>query len=192
MRADRTSLVLAAAAVHFCACATSEETITAEEQKRMTITLRSSAFVEGGMIPKQFTCDGKGVSPPLSWSNVPKEAQSLALICQDPDAPLGTFSHWVLYHVPLGVSELSEAIPADGEVVLEGAGTTRARQGKNDFDKIGYGGPCPPRGTHRYQFRLYALDDLPALEPGVIRVDLLKLMKGHILAEGQLTGKYAR
>lgn len=170
-----------------------------DDPNRLTITLRSPAFPDGEMIPKEYTCDGSDRSPPLEWSGVPQSAQELALVCDDPDAPMGTWSHWVIVHLPSGVKALKEGIVAEQDLpvsAMETAGdVTRepATQGKNDFGKFGYGGPCPPSGTHRYVFRLYALDR--RIEPGSsppTRSDVLKAIKGHILAEGRLVGKYAR
>jgi Raf kinase inhibitor-like YbhB/YbcL family protein len=156
-----------------------------------TIRLESAAFKDGGTIPKAHTCDGRGTSPPLAWSGVPEAARSMALIVEDPDAPGGTFTHWVLFDLPPETKGLGEGIPPEGEVRLAPAGAA-ARQGKNDFGKLGYGGPCPPRGTHRYVFLLYALDAPLNLKPGATRGDLLRAMKGHILAEGRLMGRYSR
>jgi hypothetical protein len=152
----------------------------------MALELRSAAFPEGGSIPSQYTCDGKNVSPPLSWSGTPTAAKSLALICDDPDAPAGVWVHWVLYDLPPSTSALPEGVPARDEI-REGG-----RQGKNDFRKIGYGGPCPPSGTHRYVFTLYALDSKLDLAAGATKQDLLAAMRGHVIAEGKLTGKYSR
>jgi Raf kinase inhibitor-like YbhB/YbcL family protein len=152
----------------------------------MEIKLKSSAFKEGGMIPSEYTCDGKNISPSLSWEGVPAGAKSIALICDDPDAPMGTWVHWVIYNLPATIKELPSNIPPTK--TLENG----ARQGINDFRKIGYGGPCPPGGTHRYYFKIYALDTQLDLEPGVTKAQLLKAMEGHILAQGQLMGKYKR
>jgi Raf kinase inhibitor-like YbhB/YbcL family protein len=148
--------------------------------------LTSTAFSEGGMIPAQYTCNGPDVSPPLNWEDVPEETKSLALIADDPDAPVGTWVHWVLYNLPADTHELQEDLPKT-KVLPNGA-----MQGTNDFRKIGYGGPCPPGGTHRYFFKLYALDELVDLNPGARKKDLLDAMKGHILAECQLMGKFSR
>jgi Raf kinase inhibitor-like YbhB/YbcL family protein len=153
----------------------------------MSIELTSTAFSSEATIPKQFTADGADRSPPLHWSEPPSGTKSLALICDDPDAPRGTWVHWVLFNLPEQSRELEEGVsPAD---TLDNG----AKQGKNDFGKIGYGGPAPPRGKpHRYFFRLYALDvalDLPA---GATRAQLDGAMKGHILGQGQLMGTYQR
>jgi len=152
----------------------------------MDIKITSSAFNEGGMIPEKYTCDGEDISPPLEWTGVPEETKSLALISDDPDAPMGTWVHWVIFNIPANVSKLNENIPSQ-EVLADGV-----KQGKNDFNKIGYGGPCPPGGTHRYYFKLYALDTNLDSDPGITKEELLKTMEGHILAQGQLMGKYSR
>ncbi len=168
-----------------CACSTDLDAQT-QGGKNMTIQLTSSAFTEGDMIPKKYTCDGQDISPPLAWTGVPEGTKSVALISDDPDAPVGTWVHWVMYNIPPQLQELPEAVPADKVLA------TGATQGTNDFRRIGYGGPCPPGGTHRYYFKLYALDQELALDPGLTKDQLLKAMKGHILAEGQLMGRYKR
>jgi Raf kinase inhibitor-like YbhB/YbcL family protein len=152
----------------------------------MAIHVESSVFSEGGQIPSRYTCDGRDISPPLSWSGVPEGTKSLALICDDPDAPGKTWVHWVLFNLPPRIKELPEGVPA--LETISGGG----EQGTNDFRKIGYGGPCPPSGTHRYMFKLYALDTEVALASGATRADLDRAMKGRVLAEGALTGKYSR
>jgi Raf kinase inhibitor-like YbhB/YbcL family protein len=153
----------------------------------MSIELTSPAFGEGEPIPKQYTGDGKDVSPALRWSGVPDGSRSFALVCEDPDAPRGTWVHWVLFNLPAEARELAEGVPPR-ESLENGA-----RQGKNDFGKIGYGGPAPPRGKpHRYFFKLHALDANLDLKAGATRNQLLDAMKGHVLAEGQLVGKYGR
>ena len=154
--------------------------------KAMEIKMRSSAFEEGGMIPNKYTCDDVDVSPPLAWDEVPDGTKGFALICDDPDAPMGTWVHWVLYDLPPTTRALPENIPTK-ETLENGA-----KQGTNDFRKIGYGGPCPPGGTHRYYFKLYALDIALNRDPGMTKAELLKAMEGHILAEGQLMGRYKR
>ena len=153
----------------------------------MIIKLTSPALSEGGPIPTKHTCDGDDVSPALKWTGVPEGAKSFALICDDPDAPVGTWVHWVLYSLPATVNELPEKLPTT-ETLANGA-----RQGVNDFKRVGYGGPCPPPGpAHRYFFKLYALDNEPSLKPKATKNDLLRAMQGHILAEGQLMGTYRR
>lgn len=153
---------------------------------KFQIKLASDAFAEGQAIPRQYTCDGVNFSPPLEWSGVPKNAKTIAIIADDPDAPSGTWVHWVLYNLPADRIGLVENAPAAEK--MPGGGL----QGKNDFDKLGYGGPCPPRGTHRYFFKLYAVDSELAPNAGATKADLLKAMEGHILAQGQLIGIYSR
>jgi len=153
----------------------------------MSIELTSTAFQPGATIPKQFTGDGADRSPPLRWSEPPSGTKSLALICDDPDAPRGTWVHWVLYNLPDSTRELEEGVPTTQTL---GNG---AKQGKNDFGNIGYGGPAPPKGKpHRYGFLLYALDVAVDLAPGATKAQLMNAMKGHILAEGQLVCNYRR
>lgn len=153
----------------------------------MAIQISSSAFSEGGTIPKKYTCDAENVSPPLEWGDVPAGTKSLALISDDPDAPAGTWVHWVIYDIPPTVRGFAEGIAKSPS--LAGIGT----QGNNDFRKIGYDGPCPPKGKpHRYYFKLYALDTLLNLKPGATKADVEKAMRGHILAMGQLMGTYGR
>ena len=153
----------------------------------MTITLTSPAFAEGAPIPAKYTADGEDVSPLLRWTDAPAGAKGFALICDDPDAPVGTWVHWVIYGIPGGVRQLAEAVPVR-ETLSDG--TT---QGRNDFGKTGYGGPCPPRGKpHRYYFRLYALDETLSLAPGLSKKALLKAIDGHVLAEAELYGTYGR
>lgn len=147
--------------------------------------IRSSAFPDGGMIPKQYTCDGQNVSPPLEWTGVPAEAKSLVLIVDDPDAPQGTFTHWVVFNLPATAKGLPESV---GQGAIEGAG----RQGRNDFKKSAYGGPCPPSGVHRYFFKLYALGAELQLDESATKSQVETAMDGNILAEGALMGKYQR
>ncbi len=152
----------------------------------MALELTSPAFSEGEMIPARYTCDGSDISPALSWSGVPKTAKSLALICDDLDAPMGTWVHWVLFNIP------ADAVGLPAEISSAATLENGARHGKNDFRRLGYGGPCPPGGTHRYFFKLYALDTGLNLDSGITKDQLLKAMQGHILAEAQLMGKYKR
>jgi Raf kinase inhibitor-like YbhB/YbcL family protein len=155
-------------------------------EMKMEIKVTSTALQDGGMIPSKYTCDGENISPPLEWSGAPTTTKSFALICDDPDAPGKTWVHWVLYDLNASASELPEDVKPR-EVLSNGA-----KQGTNDFQKIGYGGPCPPSGTHRYFFKLYALDAETSLRPGATKDQLLKAIEGHIVAEGQLMGKYKR
>jgi Raf kinase inhibitor-like YbhB/YbcL family protein len=160
--------------------------LTAIGGEAMELKITSSAFHEGDMIPKKYTCDGPDISPPLAWGEVPADTKSLALIGDDPDAPMGTWVHWVIYNLPPKIKKLPENILP--QKTLENG----AQQGTNDFQKIGYGGPCPPRGTHRYYFKHYALDTMLDSQPGLTKAQLLKAMEGHVLAQGQLMGRYQR
>ena len=146
--------------------------------------IASPAFTEGSMLPAKYTCDGQDISPPLEWKNVPAGTKSLAMIHDDPDAPMGTWVHWVAYNIPPNITKLDENVKPE-KVFKNGM-----RQGNNDWPKIGYGGPCPPSGTHRYYFKLYALDTMLDLRPGATKAQVLQAIKGHILAEAQLMGKY--
>src|SRR5438309_11717707 len=190
------------ALVFLCSCQTANQNRVGANQSRpattpaekhsepgsekMSIKITSTAFADGEMMPKQYTCDGANVSPPLFWSGVPASAKALALICDDPDAPGKTWVHWVVYDLPASLSSLTENIATTAEL------TDGGTQGANDFKKIGYGGPCPPSGTHRYYFKLYALDAELDLKPGAMKSDLLKAMEGHVVAQGQLMGTYRR
>ena len=152
----------------------------------MTLEITSSAFSNGEMIPARYTCDGSDVSPDLSWRGVPNTAKSLALICDDPDAPMGTWVHWVLFNIP------AEAVGLPAEISSNATLENGARHGKNDFRRLGYGGPCPPGGTHRYFFKLYALDTtLGELSPPT-KDSLLKAMEGHVLEKAELVGTYQK
>lgn len=148
--------------------------------------LSTTAFDPGGMIPARFTCDGDDISPALSWQDLPAGAASLAIICDDPDAPAGTWVHWVYYDIPAQLSRLPEGVPNLERPASGGV------QGINDFRKLGYGGPCPPGGTHRYFFNLYALDSVLGLAPGATKKQLLKAMAGHVLEHAELMGRYKR
>ena len=148
--------------------------------------LTSTAFGAGEMIPEQYTCDGRDFSPPLAWKDIPDGTKSLALICDDPDAPGKTWVHWVIFNLPADSAGLPEQVPPERN--LENG----ARQGKNDFRRIGYGGPCPPGGTHRYYFKLYALNAFLEARPGISKDELLEVMDSHILAEAELMGRYSR
>jgi Raf kinase inhibitor-like YbhB/YbcL family protein len=152
------------------------------------ITLRSPAFENKKPIPKKYTCDGENVSPPLTWETPTTAAVSLALLVEDPDAPVGTWTHWILFDLPPDLRSLPENVPHE-KVLKNGA-----RQGTNDFKEIGYGGPCPPpeHGPHRYFFRLYALDVTLNLPPTARRLQVIEDMKDHVLAYGVLMGTYER
>jgi hypothetical protein len=152
----------------------------------MDIFIKSPAFGEGQMIPREYTCVGRDVSPPLEWSNIPEGTASIAIICDDPDAPMGTWVHWVIYNIPPSQRGLDAEIPTKRE--LAGG----AIQGINSFQKIGYGGPCPPAGTHRYYFKIYALDTLLENELSATKETVQRAMNNHILARGELMGKFSR
>jgi Raf kinase inhibitor-like YbhB/YbcL family protein len=190
----RTVFVFSIVALLLPSCGRSPSTeslLPGKDRTLMAILIESPAFPGGGTIPKLYTCDGKDVSPPLAWSGVPEAARSLAVICEDPDAPGGTWTHWVIFDLPATVKGLGEGVPATERVTVAD-GVEPARQGRNDFGKVGYGGPCPPSGTHHYIFRIYALDTGLGLGPKTTRQDLLRSIRGHILAEGELTGLYSR
>jgi len=153
----------------------------------MALELQSSAFSAGAEIPVKYTCDGADVSPSLRWTDPPPSTNSFALVTDDPDAPAGTWVHWVLYGLPATIRELSEGVPVKDTVA--GVGT----QGVNDFRKVGYSGPCPPRGpAHRYFFKLYAVDTELALQPRKSKAEVLKAIEGHVLGQAELMGRYQR
>lgn len=157
------------------------------ESPAARLKISSQAFQHGQAIPRQHTGDGKDVSPPLSWTGSPEKTASFALVCDDPDAPAGTWVHWILYDLPGSQRELKEAVPGAKE--LAGG----ARQGTNSGGKIGYSGPSPPAGKpHRYFFKLYALDTKLGLKPGADKKKVLEAMKGHILEESEIMGTYQR
>ncbi len=176
------SLVLCAAILLIMAGCTQKGTPgTTQGGDEMTIQITSTAFTEGGNIPRLYTCDDQNVSPPLAWTGVPSNTVSLDLIMDDPDAPAGTWVHWVLFNLPADANGLAQGKNGGG---IEGI---------NDFKKSGYGGPCPPRGSnHRYFIKLYALDVKLDLKPGANKSQVESAMKGHILAQGQLMGRYGR
>ena len=155
-----------------------------KEEKKMEIT--SSAFKHNENIPSKYTCDGDDFSPPLNISNIPEETKSLAIIADDPDAPKKTWVHWVIFNIPPDQKRLQEGIQSIKELPNE------AIQGTNDFEKIGYGGPCPPSGIHRYFFKLYALDTIIKLESGITKKELEEAIKSHILDQAELIGTYKR
>jgi len=151
----------------------------------MELAVLSAAFVMGSAIPERHACSN--FSPPLSWSNVPPNTQSIAILCDDPDAPAGDWVHWVLFNL----APDTRSLPAN--VALDAALPGQAVQGLNDYNRAGYDGPCPPPGqTHRYYFKVFALDARLALDAKARKKDLLKAMNGHILAQGSLMGTYAR
>jgi Raf kinase inhibitor-like YbhB/YbcL family protein len=155
--------------------------------KTMSLTVTSTSFRSGGDIAKKFSCDGEDVSPQISWSGAPEGSKAFVLIAEDPDAPAGTWTHWVLYDVPAATTSFDEGL-SKAEQLPDGL-----KQGRNDFRKIGYNGPCPPAGKpHRYFFRLYALDRILNVKPGAARSEIEKAMQGHILAQGEYMGRYRR
>jgi Raf kinase inhibitor-like YbhB/YbcL family protein len=157
------------------------------EEGKMALSVTSTAFREGDKIPDKYTCQGQDISPPIAWSEPPEGTQSFALIMDDPDAPGGVFTHWVIFNIPSNSRGLPEAIPTQNQLA---SGTL---QGKNDFGTSGYGGPCPPPGpAHRYRFTLYVLDKPLDLKPDASKKQALDTMNGHSLAQGRLTGTYRR
>ncbi len=159
-----------------------------EERGTMKLDVRSPVFAQGDRIPAKYTCDGADVSPPIHWTPGPASTESYALIVDDPDAKGGPFTHWLMYNIPSGVTRLEEYVTAlekldDGTL-----------QGKNHFGRTGYGGPCPPPGNpHHYRFNVYALDTGLKLDPGTVsKGDLMRAVRGHVLAQGELTGIYGR
>lgn len=176
-----------AAIVVTAAACSSDEPQTELEVAEVEIQVTSSAFQEGEDIPVQYTCDGADVSPPLSWSGMPSDTRSIALISDDPDAPGRTWVHWVVYGLPAGTQGLPEGVPARDTLTQGG------RHGVTDFGRREYGGPCPPRGgPHRYFFKVYALGKEVTLAAGATKAELEADMQGHILAQGQLMGRYQR
>lgn len=148
--------------------------------------IESSAFRNNERIPSKYTCDGDDVSPELRWNGTPSESKTLALIMDDPDAPMGVFTHWVIFNIPPSENGLAENVPAEGKLPN---GTV---QGRTDFGRIGYGGPCPPSGVHRYRFRIYALNTNLDLPVGATKQQVLKAIQAHVLADAELTGLYSR
>ena len=157
-----------------------------EGGQTMDFRLSSPAFSDGQPIPVKFSCHGEDISPALDWSEPPMGAQTLALIMDDPDAPVGTWIHWVLFSIPANLRGLPEGIAAE-PTLADGS-----RHGNNSWKRVGYGGPCPPSGTHHYVFKLYALDTKLDLSPGSSKEDLLKVMEGHVLAQAQLVGTFSK
>jgi hypothetical protein len=164
----------------------------AEGKKKDTLKLQSKSFEDGKMIPVKYTCKGDNLSPELNWKNASAKTKSFALIVEDPDAPMMNFTHWVAFNIPAIADpntngfELVEGFPRE-EKSEKGI-----LQGANDFQKIGYDGPCPPSGTHRYYFKLYALDCALNLKAGSLKSQVQKAMKGHILAQTQIMGQYGQ
>ncbi len=164
-----------------------EPPATKNRSASVGLNVISPAFPTEGMIPSKHSCESGDISPPLAWSGAPAGTKSFALICDDPDAPGGTWVHWVVYNLPANATAMAEKIAAAPNL------PNGARQGANDFGKIGYGGPCPPAGkAHHYFFKLYALDTELPLKPGATKKDVEQAMEHHILAEAMLMGKYQR
>ena len=188
MRIRRTQAALAILLTAFVICVAAEElSDPARGGAAVAFTMKSSAFAGGTEIPKKFTCEGPDVSPAVEWSGPPAKTAGFALIMDDPDAPVGTWVHWVLWNLPANTHSLREDV-AKREQLEDGP-----RQGRNDFRKIGYNGPCPPLGKpHRYFFRLYALDAKLDLAPGATRAELDTAMKGHILGQAEYLGTFRR
>jgi Raf kinase inhibitor-like YbhB/YbcL family protein len=151
----------------------------------MSLELTSNAFVNGQSIPAKYACTGRNISPALAWNDPPAGTQSFALIMDDPDAPMGTWVHWVLFNIPADARSLHEDLPITGKNV-------DPITGKNSSGRTGYDGPCPPSGTHRYFFKLFALDTTLNLLPGATKDQVLKEIEGHILAEGELMGTFSK
>jgi len=161
--------------------------ITGPGAQTVPFAISSANFENGGQIPRQFTCDGADVSPQLSWTDAPAGTKSFALIADDPDAPVGTWTHWVIFDLPARLTSLPQGVPKADDV--PGGG----HQGRNDFRKVGYGGPCPPPGKpHRYFFKLYAMDRMLGLKPGCSKQDLEQALQGHVLGNAELIGRYQR
>ena len=154
--------------------------------KEVAMKIESPGFTNGGFLPSVYSCDGRDISPELRWSGVPSQAKSLVHLCEDPDAPGGMFVHWVVFNIPVSASGLPEGVSSQE---LQKIG---AKQGRTDFGRIGYGGPCPPSGVHRYFFKLYAITTTLSLPEGCTRKDVLKAIEGHIVANAEIMGKYQR
>lgn len=178
--------IISSIIIVICLICSSRASAAGEVDDTMKISVTSIAFKEGEMIPRKYTCDGDEVSPPLAWSGIPADTKSIALIADDPDAPRGDWVHWLMINIPPDVKGLPENIVP--KETLENGAT----QGKNDGGGFGYGSPCPPSGTHRYYFKIYALDTKLNIGSALTKKSLLKAMEGHILAEGRLMGRYKR
>lgn len=167
-----------------CSCQAQPQAESVVTKSQAEIQMTSSAFVQGGQLPRKYTCQGSKISPPLDWGVVPAGTKSLAITCEDPDAPHGTFSHWVFFNLPANLRSVPDAVP-NGANLPDGS-----QQGQNDFGGLGYGAPCPPSGVHHYIFKLYALDQSAALDSRATRQDLLNAMEKHILGQGRITTTY--
>lgn len=191
MRTSFASIVFLLTALFSVSCqskdqAKSPEDTALTEKKEVSmpkIKVTSPAFEQDSMIPMRFTCEGDDIAPEIKWKNLPEKAKTLVLICDDPDAPHGTWVHWVVYNIPASDTSFSAKNSADGDSFVFG---------KNSWGKTSYGGPCPPSGTHRYFFKLYAIDTDLKLKAGATKEELLRAMDGHVLAQGELMGKYKK
>ena len=184
------ALLILCAVVYFLLAPARSETFSSIEiistEADMTFQLTSDAFSNGQSIPAKYSCVGKNISPALSWNDPPAGTQSFALIVDDLDAPGGTWTHWVLYNIPAGARSLQEDLPIGGE-------NNPILFGKNSWGDVAYGGPCPPGGTHRYYFKLYALDiEFPILAPSATKEQVLHAIQGHILAQTELMGTFSK
>ena len=182
-----TSMLLSACTFS-AATRTTPEIVEPTTEADMSFKLTSDAFANGQSIPAKYSCIGKNISPPLAWNDGPADTQSFALIMDDPDAPFGTWVHWVIYNIKPDMRSLQEDLPITGKNIDPNA----IYVGKNSSGNIGYDGPCPPSGTHRYFFKFYALDTVISLLPGATKEELLKEMDGHILAPAELMGTFSK
>jgi Raf kinase inhibitor-like YbhB/YbcL family protein len=179
-------VTLLALLVSGCAPGASPTASREKGEQAMAFGITSNAFAYGEPIPVKYTCDGEDLSPPLDWRDPPEGTRSFTLISDDPDAPVGTWVHWVLFNLPAETRSLPEAIPSNAKLPEGG------QHGQNSWRRLGYGGPCPPSGTHRYFFKLYALDTILGLDTGADKQQVLEAMEGHILAQVEAMGVYSR
>lgn len=157
-----------------------------ENERRSQMKITSTAFEHEGTIPVKYSCKGQDVSPPLKWEGAPEGTKSFVLVNDDPDAPVGVWDHWILFNIPASVTELPEDIPTRPELA------DGSRHGRNSWGRYDYGGPCPPSGTHRYFFKLYALDTVLDLKPGATKKEILKAIETHTIAKAELMGKFKK
>jgi Raf kinase inhibitor-like YbhB/YbcL family protein len=183
-RRNRTHYGLALACALAFACEAKHEDGVNKDSNLPTLSVKSSAFLNEGSIPSRFTCDGDDASPPLAWNGAPASTQSFAIIMDDPDAPARTWVHWLAWNIT--GAQLSEGVAKEASL------DSGMRQGLNSWSRTGYGGPCPPSGTHRYYFKVYALDRTLDLAPKTDAKALAAAMAGHVVAQGELMGKYSR
>lgn len=178
-------VVFAAALITAVAAWSQMDGVMPEGGAMSRIMVSSPAFKHEGLMPKDHTCDGKDISPALEWSGLPNNTKSIALICDDPDAPMGTWIHWVVFNIPASIKEI-------GAGADEKSLGPSVRQGKNSWNRLGYGGACPPSGEHRYFFRVYAIDTMLEVKNEPTKAQLIDAMKGHVLAEGEIMARYTR